>query len=141
MIARVTAGIALALGSTVLWASYWLATVRLGLHPVQLLLAVFTTGTSCVVVACVLTVGLPPLTLENLGYGLWVGLVEMGVTFVLWQRALALTAHAGRISQLIFLSPFLSLVMIANVLGETIHPSAVAGLVLIVGGLLLRPQP
>lgn len=134
-------GIALALGSTVLWASYWLATVRLGLHPVQLLLAVFTTGTSCVVVACVLTGGLPPLTLENLGYGLWVGLVEMGVTFVLWQRALALTAHAGRISQLIFLSPFLSLVMIANVLGETIHPSAVAGLVLIVGGLLLRPQP
>lgn len=134
-------GIALALGSTVLWASYWLATVRLGLHPVQLLLAVFTTGTVCVVTTCVLTEGLPPLTLSNLGYGLWVGLVEMGVTYFLWQRALALTAHAGRISQLIFLSPFLSLVMIANVLGEAIHPSAVAGLVLIVGGLLLRPQP
>ncbi len=134
-------GIVLALGSTVIWASYWLATVRLGLHPVQMLLAVFTTGTACVVTACVLTEGLPPLTAENLGYGLWVGLVEMGVTFLLWQRALALTAHAGRISQLIFLSPFLSLVMIANVLGETIHPSAVAGLVLIVGGLLLRPRP
>ena len=134
-------GIVLALGSTVIWASYWLATVRLGLHPVQMLLAVFTTGTACVVTACVLTEGLPPLTVENLGYGLWVGLVEMGVTFLLWQRALALTAHAGRISQLIFLSPFLSLVMIANVLGEAIHPSAVAGLVLIVGGLLLRPRP
>ena len=133
-------GIVLALGSTVIWASYWLATVRLGLHPVQMLLAVFATGTACVVTACVLTEGLPPLTVENLGYGLWVGLVEMGVTFLLWQRALALTAHAGRISQLIFLSPFLSLVMIANVLGETIHPSAVAGLVLIVGGLLLRPR-
>ena len=134
-------GIVLALGSTVLWASYWLATVRLGLHPVQLLLAVFTTGTACVVTACVLTEGLPPLTLSNLGYGIWVGLVEMGVTYLLWQRALVLTAHAGRISQLTFLSPFLSLVMIANVLGEAIHPSAVAGLVLIVGGLLLRPQP
>ena len=133
-------GIVLALASTVIWASYWLATVRLGLHPVQMLLTVFATGTACVVTACVLTEGLPPLTPENLGYGLWVGLVEMGVTFLLWQRALALTAHAGRISQLIFLSPFLSLVMIANVLGETIHPSAVAGLVLIVGGLLLRPS-
>ncbi len=133
-------GILLALGSTVLWAGYWLATVRLGLHPVQLLLAVFAAGTPCVVLACVLTVGLPPLTWANVGYGLWVGLVEMGVTFLLWQRALALTTHAGRISQLIFLSPFLSLVMIAHVLGETIHASAPAGLVLIVGGLLLRPQ-
>ena len=133
-------GIVLALGSTVLWAGYWLATVRLDLHPVQLLLAVFAAGTPCVVALCAFTVGLPPLTVENLGYGLWVGLVEMGVTFLLWQRALALTAHAGRTSQLIFLSPFLSLVMIANVLGETIHPSAVAGLVLIVGGLLLRPR-
>ena len=133
-------GILLALASTVLWAGYWLATVRLNLHPVALLLTVFATGTPCVVALCALTVGLPPLTLGNLGYGLWVGLVEMGVTFLLWQRALALATHAGRISQLIFLSPFLSLVMIANVLGEPIHPSAVVGLVLIVAGLLFRPR-
>ena len=131
-------GIALALGSTVLWAAYWLATVRLQMHPVQLLLAVFATGTPCVVAACHFTVGLPPLTFPNVGYGLWVGLVEMGVTFLLWQRALTLTSHAGRISQLIFLSPFLSLVLIARVLGEAIHPSAVVALALIVGGLLLR---
>ena len=133
-------GILLALASTVLWAGYWLATVRLDLHPVALLLAVFAAGTPCVVALCALTVGLPPLTLENVGYGLWVGLVEMGVTFLLWQRALALATHAGRISQLIFLSPFLSLAMIANVLGERIHPSAVVGLVLIVAGLLFRPR-
>ena len=84
-----------------------------------------------------MTTGLPPLNLRVVGYGAWVGLVETGITFVLWQRALALTEHAGRISQLIFLSPFLSLVLIANVLGEDIHPSAVLALAMIVGGLVL----
>ena len=70
-------------------------------------------------------------------FGAWVGLVEIGVTFLLWQRALRLTSNAGRISQLIFLSPFLSLVLIAVVLGERVHPSAVVGLALSVWGLVL----
>ena len=33
------------------------------------------------------------------GFGAWVGLVEMGVTFLLWQNALRRTAHAGRVAQ------------------------------------------
>jgi len=83
------------------------------------------------------TAGLPAITPANLGYGAWVGLVEMGVAFLLWQRALALTAVAGRLGQLIFLSPFLSLVLIATVLGERIHPSAPVALAMIVAGLAL----
>ena len=50
-----------------------------------------------------------------------------------------MTSKAGRISQLIFLSPFLSLLLIAIVLGERIHSSAVVGLALSVGGLALSP--
>ena len=79
---------------------------------------------------------MPALTTVNLGFGLWVGLIEMGVTFIFWQRALALTRHAARISQLIFISPFASLVLIATVLGESIHVSAILGLGLIVAGLV-----
>ena len=131
------AGIGLALGSTVLWASYWLASVRLQMHPVQMMLVGFTVATPLVGLVCLLTAGLPPLTAENIGFGLWVGLIEMGVTFLLWQRALSTARHAARIGQLIFLSPFVSLVLIDRVLGEAVHPSAIAALGLIVAGLVL----
>ncbi len=131
------AGIALALLSTVLWAWYWIMTVRLNIQPVALMLNGFAVATVLITAICYATVGLPVPSLANLGYGLWVGLVEIGVTFLLWQRALVLTRWAGRIGQLIFLSPFLSLVLIAVVLDERIHPSAIAALAMIVGGLVL----
>ncbi len=134
-------GVALALASTVLWAGYWIMTVRLAIHPVPLMLNGFAVATAVVAVVCWADSGLPTLTLETVGYGAWVGLVEIGVTFLLWQRALTLTSHAGRIGLLIFLAPFLSLVLIATVLGEPIHPSAVAGLALIVGGLVVAQWP
>ena len=130
-------GVALALGSALIWAWYWIMTVRLGIHPVPLMLNGFAVATGVVAVVCWATVGLPTLSLENVGYGAWVGLVETGIAFLLWQRAMALTQHAGKLGALIFLAPFLSLVLIAVVLGEVIHPSAVVGLVLIAGGLVL----
>jgi drug/metabolite transporter (DMT)-like permease len=86
---------------------------------------------------------LPALTPEVLFYGAWVGLVEMGITFLLWQQALRLTTQAARIGQLIFLSPFLSLLLIGAVLGEHVHTTSWLGLGIIVVGLLVtgRPQP
>ena len=134
-------GVALALASTLLWAWYWITTVRLAIHPVALMFESFATATVLIAIVCWTTDGLPAITWETVGYGAWVGLVEMGVAFLLWQRALALTRHAGRMGILIFLAPFLSLVLIATVLGEVIHPSAVAGLVLIVAGLVLARWP
>ncbi len=48
-----------------------------------------------------------------------------------------LTAHAARIGQLIFLSPFVSLVLIGTVLGERIHATSLVGLAIIVLGILV----
>ena len=83
---------------------------------------------------------MPELTLERFGYGAWVGLIEMGVTFLLWQQALRRTAHAGRIAQLIFLSPFISLLLIDRVLGEAVRATSWVGLATIVAGLLFAPR-
>ena len=130
-------GIALALGSTLVWATYWLATVRGDDDPLVLMTASFLVGATAIGIVCVATHGLPLLTWRRIGYGAWVGLVEMGVTFLLWQQALRRTAHAGRIAQLIFLSPFISLLLIDRVLGEHVRPSSFVGLALIVAGLLV----
>jgi drug/metabolite transporter (DMT)-like permease len=129
--------VALALGSTLLWAGYWLMNARSRTDPVSLMALSFLIATPLVAVACALGPGLPPLDWNVAGFGAWVGLVEMGVTFLLWQRAMRLTSHAARIGQLIFLSPFISLLLISTVLGETIHWTSVLGLGVIVGGVLL----
>jgi len=130
-------GILLALGSTVIWAGYWLLSVRSREHAVVTMTGGFFVGTAAIGVVCGLTAGWPVLNLEHLAYGCWVGLVEMGITFLLWREALARTAFAARIGQLVFLSPFLSFVLIGRVLGETIQVSSVLGLAGIVGGLVI----
>ena len=134
-------GVTLALASSVLWAWYWIMTVRLDIHPVPLMLNGFAVATGLLLVVCWANDALPPVDLGTVGYGAWVGLVEMGIAFLLWQRAMALTDQAGKIGTLIFLAPLLSLVMIATVLGEDIHPSAAVGLSLVIGGLILVRWP
>ncbi|MAT84579.1 MAG: EamA family transporter [Gammaproteobacteria bacterium] len=134
------AGVGLALASTLLWAGYWLGNARVDLPPVTLMAWSFLAATPLVAIACALGPGLPALTWERLGYGAWVGLIEMGFTFLLWQQAMRRTRHAGRTGQLIFLSPFLSLVLIGTVLGEDVHWTSAAGLAVIVAGLLLTRE-
>ncbi len=134
-------GVALALGSTLIWATYWLATVRDTSDPLVLMTASFLVGAAAIGIACQIEHGLPALTPRRLGFGAWIGLVEMGVTFLLWQQALRHTAHAARIAQLIFLSPFLSLILIDRVLGEHVHTSSFVGLAGIVVGLLIAGRP
>lgn len=130
-------GVGLALGSTLLWAGYWLANARVDIAPVTLMAWSFLLASPLVLAACLAGPGWPVLTGERLAYGAWVGLIEMGITFLLWQQAMRRTRQAGRIGQLIFLSPFLSLVLIGTVVGESIHWTSAAGLGVIVLGLWL----
>ena len=62
----------------------------------------------------------------------------MAIAFLFWSSALKLTNNASRVSNLIFLAPFVSLVIINRVLGEEIYATTLAGLVLIVSGLLFQ---
>jgi drug/metabolite transporter (DMT)-like permease len=136
-------GVLLAVASTLLWAGYWLFNARSVTEPAALMATSFLLALPVLGVICVAGPGLPALTADTLVYGAWVGFVEMGITFLLWQRALKLSRHAARIGQLIFLSPFISLVLIGAVLGETIHVTSWIGLGIIVVGLLVtgRPRP
>jgi drug/metabolite transporter (DMT)-like permease len=134
-------GVALALGSTWLWAGYWLSNTRSRLDPVALMAWSFLLATPVLAVACWLGPGWPPLSPQTIGYGAWVGLLEMGVTYLLWQQAMRRTAHAARLGQLIFLSPLLSLALIGAVLGETIHATSLLGLAIILLGLWVSRRP
>lgn len=132
-----TVGVTLAIASTVLWAFYWLVSVRLDMHPVSLMLSGFLTVTPIVTIICLLGNNLPNLTVQSLLIGSWIGLFEMGISFLLWQSALANTRDASRIGQLIFLSPFISLFLIHHWLGEPIQSATYIALPIIVVGLLI----
>ena len=128
-------GVTLALVSTLIWASYWLVGTKNRATALVVMTPGFVVGTLGVATVCALTSGFPTFTAEVILYGAWVGLIEMGITFLLWQAALSRTRNAGRIGQLIFLSPFVSLVLINFVLGEHVHLFSIVGLAGIVAGL------
>jgi len=130
-------GVALALGSTVLWALYWLGNARSGLDPAVGLFVNFAAGTPLILLYALLFADLRADVHGLLGAA-YVGAVEMGFTFVLWLTAMRLTVSTARIANLIFLSPFVSLLFIQFVLGEAVRGATPLGLLLIVGGLALQ---
>jgi drug/metabolite transporter (DMT)-like permease len=71
----------------------------------------------------------------------YVGVFEMGITFVLWLKALRLSRTTAQVSNLIYLTPFFALVFINLFVGERILASTVIGLAFIVSGILLQKYP
>ncbi|MGS2723196.1 DMT family transporter [Porticoccus sp. GXU_MW_L64] len=131
-------GVALALLSTLLWASYWIINTRNSGDPVISVLLAFLLSLPFSAVICGLGDGFGHLNWHALAAVSYVGLFEMGVTFVLWLMAMKKAVNTSRVSNLIFISPFISLVLLATVIGETIHLSTIAGLLLIVCGLFIQ---
>jgi len=131
-------GVALALGSTIIWALYWIYSTKDKRDPVVGLFISFLCSFPFVLGYYLLTCELRWPATEGLLGAAYVGTFEMGACFVLWLMALKKTDNTARISNLIFISPFLSLVFIYFLLGETILPSTFVGLILIVGGLLCQ---
>lgn len=131
------AGILLALFSAVLWAAYWMFNNRLSgkVDATVALFLEFCAG-SVVLVAGGCFVGVDIDSLEGLLSGVYIGLFEMGIPFLTFGMALRLTENPALINQMCYLSPFLSLFLIALVLGETIAVGTYVGLVLIVAGLI-----
>lgn len=132
------AGVGLALGSTVIWALYWIYNTRDALDPVVRLFLNFLLGLPFILVACLLFSTPVTGSLPGLLGAAYVGLIEMGIAFVLWLTALRLAENTSRVGNLIFLSPFISLVLIHYLVGEDIHPSTLVGLVLIISGLAVQ---
>lgn len=129
-------GVALALASACLWALYWIANTRDRCDPLLRLLLNFGFG-FMFTLAWWLLQGAPlPANPTGWAGAAYVGMFEMGITFFLWLQAMRLTRSAARISILVYIAPFLSLVLIHFVLEEHILPASFIGLVMIVAGIL-----
>ena len=131
-------GVMLALVSTFIWATYWLINTKDTFDPVLRLFSSFCFGLLYTLLASPL---LGALTLPEPAAWLpilYVGVFEMGVTFVLWISALKIAPSTARISNFIYLTPFLSLLVLNVIINEQIFPSTFLGLLLIVSSILFQ---
>ena len=62
----------------------------------------------------------------------------MGITFFFWLKALQLAETSDKISNLVYLAPFLSLVFIHFIINEPVYYTTPAGLLLIISGIYIQ---
>jgi len=133
-------GVLLALSTTIVWALFWILNAKDRCDEAVRLFVNFAFATGYILIALLLAGRLPMAPWQGLVGGVYVGLFEMGITFLAWLKALKTAQTTAHVVNLIYLVPFLSLLVIALVLGETILPSTVVGLVLIVAGILAQKR-
>ena len=131
-------GVVLALASTLLWALYWLLNARDPRPPLVGQWQNFSVGLPLLTLLLMLGPGFQWHGWPAFGAGVYVGLFEMGVAFVLWQMAVQKVSRTAKVSNLIFLSPPVSLLLLFFVVGEPILLSTLFGLMLILLGLGLQ---
>ena len=130
----------LALGSSVIWGLFWILNVRDKRDDVVKLFLNFAFGSVLILLVSLLFSDAWVTVYPGVLGTVYIGLFEMGITFVLWLKALSLSGTTAQVGNLVYLSPFLSLFFIRMVVGESIAFSTIAGLVLILSGILLQKK-
>ncbi|GAB2713160.1 DMT family transporter [Halomonas garicola] len=133
-------GVIFALASTLLWALYWLLNTRDAREPLVGQWQNFSVGLPVLTALMLAGPGFQWHGWRAVSAGVYVGLFEMGVAFILWQLAMHKVSRTAKVSNLIFLSPPVSLLLLYVVVGEPIRASTLVGLALILGGLALQQR-
>ncbi|CAB49591.1 DMT family transporter [Pyrococcus abyssi] len=128
-------GDGLAISSALLFAVYWVMNVNDKRPPEVKMFWNFAFGT------LYLLPNIPRIKFDLLGLlgAIYIGLFEMGVTYLLWLKALE-TDKAGKVASMVYLTPVLSLFFISTVVGEKIMLSTLVGLSLILLGIFISQK-
>ncbi len=131
-------GIALALSSSIVWSFFWIINIKDKRDDVLKLFLSALISLVFVFILAAATGNLSFIFTKPLLPAVYIGLFEMGIPFVLWLKALQLSESTGKISNLIYLTPFLSLIFIHTILKERLYYTSLIGLCLIVAGILIQ---
>ncbi|MFN8255571.1 MAG: DMT family transporter [Bacteroidales bacterium] len=131
-------GIFLATGSSVIWALFWILNVRDSRPEIIKLTLSFGFSIIYTFLAMIFMSDFSIPEIKGLLAATYIGFFEMGFTFILWLKALQMIDRSDKISNLVFISPFFSLIWIHLILKENIYESTVIGLVFIVLGIVIQ---
>ena len=131
-------GVSLALFSTLIWAGYWVVNQTEQRDPLLRLFINFVAGTVWMAIILTLTGEWDLPGRYGLMGAAYIGLFEMSLAFFCWFQALRLSTNVSLLNNMIFLTPFGSLLVISWVLKEPIYPSTLLGLGLISASILIQ---
>jgi drug/metabolite transporter (DMT)-like permease len=132
-------GVLLATGSSVFWAFYFIMNLKDKRDEAVKLFLNFLFGSVYLIASMIITGNWP----ENIGFkgiasSVYIGLFEMGITFFFWLKALQMSETTDKVSNLVYLAPFLSLIFVHFILHEPVFITTPAGLLLIISGILVQ---
>jgi drug/metabolite transporter (DMT)-like permease len=132
-------GVLLATGSSVLWAVYFILNVKDKRDEGIKLLLNFTFGSIYLVAIMIITGKWQTIIgLKGAAAAVYIGLFEMGITFFLWLKALQTASTTDKVSNLVYLAPFFSLVFIHFILHEHVYYTTPFGLIFIISGIFIQ---
>ncbi len=111
-------GILFALLSAWVWSLFWTLSMMDESRPVETLYRSFLFGVPLVYILWIIVGERPSLNLNGLVGGIYVGLFEMSLTFILWLTALGKTRRISVVLNMAYLIPFLSMGIISLFLHE-----------------------
>jgi len=134
-----TLGVLLATGSSILWSLYFIMNVRDKRDQAVKLFVNFFIASLYLITATLVT-GSPVfgIGIKGIMASVYTGIFEMGLTFYLWLRAMQLAATNDKIGNLVYLTPFLSLIFIHFIVKEPVYYTTLIGLVLIISGIIFQ---
>jgi drug/metabolite transporter (DMT)-like permease len=124
--------------STVIWSLFWLFNTKNKNDPLVSLFLIFLFSSPIIFLIMYFTDSFVIPSIEGFMGSIYIGFFEMGISVVLWQSALKISTTVSRVASLVFITPFMSLVVLYLVLGEKILASTFFGLILICAGLILQ---
>jgi drug/metabolite transporter (DMT)-like permease len=131
-------GVMLALGSSVFWSLYWILNVRDNRDGVVKLFLNLLLGLLLLTVVMYFFSDFRIQPGTGLYAAIYVGIFEVGVTYVFWMKAMQLSTNNAKIGNMVFLTPFLSLIFIRFILKETLYVTTFIGLAFIVAGIFVQ---
>jgi drug/metabolite transporter (DMT)-like permease len=132
-------GVLLATGSSILWALYFIMNVKDRRDESVKLFTNFLFASVYLLAALLLTKQWQaPVSLKGAASSVYAGIFEMGITFFFWLKALQLSTSSAKVSNLVYIVPFLSFLFIHFILHEPVYYTTPLGLVLIITGIFLQ---
>lgn len=131
-------GIFLALSTSILWAFYFIYNSKDKSDPVIRLFLNFLFASVYLLIGGWLRGEFLPPSTQGWLTAIYVGIFEMGITFVLWLLAMQYASATDRISNLVYVAPFLNLLIVNIVLDESIYKTTVFGLLLLISGIVIQ---
>lgn len=133
-------GVFFATGSSVFWALYFILNVKDKRDESVKLFLNFLFGYLYIITALLITGRwqISGIAVKGILAAAYVGVFEMGITFLFWLKALQMAETTDKVSNLVYLAPFLSLVFVHFILHEPVYYTTPIGLVLIISGIWLQ---